>query len=211
LAWGIVLSAFFDRFGSMMGKSLWVKIAVALALVLAVVGWLVLTGPWETEKKAPAPLKILPNKVDLQAKDVLYTEVGRGDVKYEIRAKTVRYQKKDKAATFEAINVRLIMSKGKVYTITADRGTYNTEKKDISLAGNVVVRSDVGDRITTDKLYYTDAEKKIHTASPVTMVNKNIEVKGVGLTLLIDKKQLTLLSHVKATITSRPGSGKKVK
>jgi LPS export ABC transporter protein LptC len=184
--------------------------AVAAAVVLAVAGWLALTGPWETEEKAPVPLKILPEKVDLQAKNVLYTEVGRGDMKYEIRAKTVRYQKKDKAADFEGVNVKLIMSKGKVYTITADRGTYNTEKKNIFLAGNVVVILDEGDRITTDKLYYTDAEKKIHTASPVTMVNKNIEVKGVGLTLLIDKKQLTLLSQVKATITSRSGSGKKV-
>jgi LPS export ABC transporter protein LptC len=193
----------------MMGKSLWVKIAVGAAVVLAIAAWLVLGGIWRSEEKAPAPLKILPDKVDLQAKDVLYTEVGRGDIKYEIRAKTLRYQKKDNTADFEAVNVKLIMPEGKVYTITADRGTYNTEKKDISMAGNVVVRSDEGDRITTDRLFYTDVEKKIHTASPVTMVNKNIEVKGVGLSLLLDKKQLTLLSHVKATITSRPGSGEK--
>jgi LPS export ABC transporter protein LptC len=154
-------------------------------------------------------LKILPEKVDLQAKDVLYTEVGRGDVKYEIRAKTVTYQKKDNIADFDAVNVKLIMPRGEIYTITADRGTYNTEKKNISMVGNVVVSSDGGDRITTERLFYTDAVRKIHTASPVTMVNKNIVMKGIGLIVLLDKKQLTLLSQVKATIVSRPGSGEK--
>lgn len=197
-------------FGAMMGKSLGVKIVVAIAVVLAIAGWLVFTRPWETRGKAPAPLKILPDKVDLQAKDVLYTEVGKGDIKYEIRAKTLRYIKKDNVADFETVNVKLVTPEGKVYTITADRGTYNTEKKDMSMVGNVVVRSAEGDRMTTDRLFYTDAERKIHTASPVTMVNKNIEVKGVGLTVLLNEKHLTLLSHVKATITSRSGSGEKI-
>ena len=192
-----------------MRKSIFVKIVVAAAVVLAVAGWLVFSRLWETGGKAPAPLKILPAKVDLLAKDVLYTEVGRGDIKYEIRAKTLRYIKKDNVADFETVNVKLIMPEGKVYTITADRGTYNTEKKDISMVGNVVVRSAEGDRMTTDRLFYTDAERKIHTASPVTMVNKNIEVKGIGLTLLLEEKQLTLLSQVKATITSRSVSGEK--
>lgn len=185
--------------------------AVAAAVVLAAAAWFVFFAPTKPDEKTPAPLKILPEKVDLQAKDVLYTEVGRGDVKYEIRAKTVTYQKKDSVADFEAVNVKLIMPRGDIYTITADRGTYNTEKKNISMVGNVVVSSDEGDRITTERLFYTDAERKIHTASPVTMVNKNIVVKGVGLKLLLDKKQLTLLSQVKATVTSRPGSGKTAK
>ena len=193
----------------MIGKSFWVKMVVAGAVVLAVAGWLIFPVSREGEKKAPVALKILPEKVDLQAKDVLYTEVGRGDITYEIRAKTVRYQKKQQTADFDDVNVKLIRSQGKVYTITADRGTYNAEKKDISVTGNVVVSSDEGDRITTDRLFYTNAEKKIHTASPVTMVNKNIVMKGIGLIVLLDKKQLTLLSQVKATIVSRPGSGEK--
>lgn len=186
-----------------MGKSISVRMAVATAVVLAVAGWIFFSGSWETEKKTPAPLKILPEKVDLQAKDVLFTEVGRGDVKYEIRAKTLTYQKKDNTAAFETVHVKLIMPSGKIYTITADQGTFDTEKKNISLAGHVVVRSEDGGLVTTDRLFYTEAEKKIHTASPVTMVNKNIEVKGVGLQIFVDKKQLTLLSQVKATISPR--------
>jgi len=192
-----------------MGKSLWVKIAVATVVILTAVGWIIYSGSWESEKKAPTPLKILPEKVDLQAKDVLFTEVGRGDVKYEIRAKTVTYQKKDNTAVFDSVHVKLIMPSGKIYTITADEGTFDTEKKNISMAGHVTVKSEDGGLVTTDRLFYTEAEKKIHTASPVTMVNKNIEVKGVGLNLLVDKKQLTLLSQVKATISPRLGSGKK--
>jgi len=207
----LVLSAWRKMFGLLMGKPRWVKIAVATAVILAAVAWILYYGSREPEKKAPAPLKILPEKVDLQAKDVLLTEVGRGDVRYEIRAKTVTYQKKDNMAVFDAVHVKLIMPSGKIYTITADEGTFDTEKKNISMAGHVAVRSDDGGLVTTERLFYTEAEKKIHTASPVTMVNKNIEVKGVGLNLLVDKKQLTLLSQVKATISPRSDSGKKIK
>ena len=80
--------------------------------------------------------------------------------------------------------------------------TFLTEKKDISMTGHVVVESDKGDRITTDHLNYVDAEKKIHTDAPVTMANQRIEVKGVGLTFLLDERHLTLSHQVQATIRS---------
>ncbi|MBN1545356.1 MAG: LPS export ABC transporter periplasmic protein LptC [Syntrophaceae bacterium] len=185
-----------------MRKSLRIKLAVVLVIILAVAGFYIYFGAQQTEEKAPAPLKIVPEKADLQAQDILFTEVGGSDVKYEIRAKTLQYQRKDNIAEFETVNVKLVLTSGKIYRITSDRGTYNTEKKDITMMGNVVVKSDEGDRIMTDKLYYTDAERKIHTSSPVTIVNKDIEVTGVGLTLLLDKKQLTLRSRVKAKIAA---------
>jgi len=185
-----------------MGKSLRWKIAVVSVVVLAVAGAFLFSAVWKTEEKAPVPLKILPDKVDLQAKDVLYTEVGRGDVKYEIRAKTVRYLKKENTADFEDVNVKVIMPKGKVYTITSDRGTYDTEKKNISMTGHVVVESDIGEWITTDRINYIDAEKKIHTDAPVKMVNKDIEIKGIGMTFMLDNKHLTLFRQVRATVRS---------
>jgi len=185
-----------------MKKSLRMKIALVLVVVLAVAGWFLLSAVWKTEEKAPAPLKILPDKVDLQARDVLYTEVGRGDVKYEIRAKTVRYLKKENTADFEDVNVKVIMPKGKVYTITSDHGTYDTEKKNISMTGHVVVESDIGERITTDRINYIDAEKKIHTDGPVKMVNKDIEIKGIGMTFMLDNKHLTLFRQVRAMVRS---------
>ena len=95
------------------------------------------------------------------------------------------------------------MPSRQAYTITADRWSYDTNKKDISMTGHVAVKSDDGTLVTTDRLFYTDAEKKIHTTSPVTMINRDIEVRGVGLRLFVDKRQLTLLSQVKATISSR--------
>ena len=113
-----------------MGKSLRIKIALASAAVLAVAGWFLFSAVWKAEEKAPAPLKILPDKVDLQAKDVLYTEVGRGDVKYEIRAKTVLYLKKENTADFEDVNVKVIMPKGKIYTITPT-AAHTTRRKRI--------------------------------------------------------------------------------
>jgi len=180
------------------------KISVAAIVILLVIGWVLFSEWREPEEKKTSPsLKIVPEKVDVKADDVFFTEVGRGDVRYEIRAKTVTYQKKDNTADLEDVRVKIIMPSRQVYTITADRGSYDTNKKDISMTGHVAVKSDDGTLVTTDRLFYTDAEKKIHTTSPVTMINRDIEVRGVGLRLFVDKRQLTLLSQVKATISSR--------
>ena len=53
---------------------------------------------------------------------------------------------------------------------------------------------------STDHFKYNDAEKKFYTDAPVTMENKRMKIKGVGLTLFIKKGQLNLSSMVKARI-----------
>jgi LPS export ABC transporter protein LptC len=197
-------SVFQKPSGLLMRKPFLLKISVAAIVILLVIGWVLFSEWREPEEKKTSPsLKIVPEKVDVKADDVFFTEVGRGDVRYEIRAKTVTYQKKDNTADLEDVRVKIIMPSRQVYTITADRGSYDTNKKDISMTGHVAVKSDDGTLVTTDRLFYTDAEKKIHTTSPVTMINRDIEVRGVGLRLFVDKRQLTLLSQVKATISSR--------
>jgi LPS export ABC transporter protein LptC len=186
-----------------MNKSLRIKLAVVLIIILAFAGWFFYPGLRQRGEKTSS-LKVIPEKkIDLQAQDILYTEVGSGDVKYEIRAKTLRYQREGGLAEFDNVDVKLILKNGKIYTITSDQGTYNAKQKDITMVGNVVVKSQVGERILTDKLSYKNAERVIYTTSPVVMVNKDIEVWGVGMRLLLEKKQLTLMSHVKAKISAK--------
>jgi LPS export ABC transporter protein LptC len=84
--------------------------------------------------------------------------------------------------------------------MTADKGQMLTDKKDLEIKGNVVITSAMGDKFSTDYLNFNDAEKKFYTDAPVTMENKRMKIKGVGLTLFIDKGQLNLSSMVKAKI-----------
>ena len=98
-----------------------------------------------------ALLKIMSDRVDLQVRDVHYTEVGDSGMKWEIRADAARYQKKENLALFDKLAVKLVMKDGKTFVMTGDHGLLNTESRDMEIEGNVGIVSENGDRFATDR------------------------------------------------------------
>ena len=84
-------------------------IVALLAVILSVAAILVIGMRKEPEK---ALLKIMSDRVDLQVRNVHYTEVGDSGMKWEITADTARYQKKENLALFEKLTVKLVMKDG---------------------------------------------------------------------------------------------------
>lgn len=145
-------------------------------------------------------LKILPDHVDLQIKDFIYTEVGEANAKWEVKAHTAQYLKKQNLALFDQVQIKLTTAGKKVYVMTGNKGQMLTDKKDIEIKGDVVIVSESGDRFTTDYLKYSDAEKKFYTDAPVVMENQRMKITGKGLSLFMNTGELNLLSSVKAKI-----------
>jgi LPS export ABC transporter protein LptC len=145
-----------------------------------------------------ALLKIMSDRVDLQVQNVHYTEVGNSGMTWEIKADTARYQKKENLALFDQIKVRLVMKDGRVFVLSGDSGRFNTQSRDMEIEGNVGIVSENGDRFSTDRLLYRDAEKRIETDRPVIMENSSIRISGVGMIVSLDEKKVTLLSQVRA-------------
>lgn len=145
-----------------------------------------------------ALLKVMSDRVDLQVRDVHYTEVGSSGMTWEIKADTVRYQKKENLAFFDQVKVKLVMKDGRTFMMSGDKGRFNTQSRDLEIEGNVGIVSDNGDRFTTDRLQYRDAEKRIETDRPVTMENRSIRISGVGMVFLLEGNKVTLLSQVRA-------------
>lgn len=176
--------------------------------LLLIGGLLVLTGlsvvcVWLKEgikTKEDVLLKIMSEKIDLQVKDVHYTEVGDPDSIWEINADTARYAKKEDLVFFDNIRVKLIMSDGRTFVMTGKTGRLHTDTKDIEVFGNVEVTSDKGDRFTTDHLNYSSSDKEVYTDKRVTMKNPQIEISGIGMTLSMKNEKVTLLSRVNAVI-----------
>ena len=170
-------------------------IVVILAVIVSVSAIIAIGLRRAPEK---ALLKIMSDRVDLQVRNVHYTEVGDSGMKWEITADTARYRKKENLALFEKVEVRLIMKDGRVFVMNGDRGMFNTRSRDVEIEGNVGVISDSGDHISTDRLQYRDAGKRIETDRPVIMENRSVRISGVGMILNLDEKKVTLLSQVRA-------------
>ena len=145
-------------------------------------------------------LKVLQDSVDLQIKGFVYTEVGENNVKWEVKAETATYDKKQNLAVLDMVRIKLTTSDGKVFEMSADKGQMLTKKKNIEIKGNVVITSDDGDKFSTDHLSYNDAQKKFYTDAPVTMENKRMKLTGKGLTLFMNRGELNIPSMVKAKI-----------
>jgi LPS export ABC transporter protein LptC len=151
-------------------------------------------------RKAPgkALIKIMADRVDLQVRNVHYTEVGDSGMKWEIKADAAQYRKKENQALFEKVQIRLVMNDGRVFVMKGDRGVLNTLSRDVEIEGNVGIVSESGDRISTDRLLYRDVGKRIETDRPVMMESGSVRISGVGMILTLDEKKVTLLSQVRA-------------
>jgi LPS export ABC transporter protein LptC len=169
-----------------------------LALIVLSVVCIWLKENIKTEKDVM--LKIMSKKVDLQVKDVHYTEVGDSDSVWEINADTARYSKKDNLVFFDNIRVKLIMGGGRTFIMTGNEGCLHTDTRDIKVCGNVEITSDKGDRFNTDHLDYSSSDKRMYTDGHITMRNPCMEISGIGMSLSIKIEKVTLLSRVKALI-----------
>lgn len=177
--------------------------AVLIVALLAVISVAAILTIGIREAPEKALLKIMSDRVDLQIKDIHYTEVDDAGTKWEIRADTARYQKKENLAFFEKVSIRLVMKDGRVFLMNGDHGQFNSQSRDVEVEGNVTIVSETGDRFSTDRLLYRDADKRIETDRPVTMENSSIRISGVGMTLILDEKKVTILSQVRASTSGK--------
>ncbi|MDP2854939.1 MAG: LPS export ABC transporter periplasmic protein LptC [Smithellaceae bacterium] len=177
-----------------------VKIIAATLIIVVFVAAAIFTMVRLIGEKKANIIKILPNEADVRIQDFVYTEVGQDNIRWEVKAKSAQYQKKQNLALFDQVQIKLTTKEGKVFTMTGDKGEMLTDKKDVEIKGHVVIISDTGDKFTTDYLRYSDAQKKITTNAPIMMESKRMKIHGVGLSIFINKGELTLSSGVKAKI-----------
>ncbi len=178
-------------------KAIIVSLIATVILVILIVIAAVIKNDVSKPKNL---LKALQEGVDLKFKGFNFTEVNEANAKWEVKAETATYSKKQDIAVLEKIHIKLTTSDGKVFLMSADKGQMFTKEKNIEIKGNVVITSDNNDRFTTDHLSYNDAEKKFYTDAPVTMENKRMKLTGTGLTLYINDGNLSIPSMVKAKI-----------
>jgi LPS export ABC transporter protein LptC len=73
----------------------------------------------------------------------------------------------------------------------------------MNVEGNVVVVSETGDQLRTERLLYRDKLKRIETDKPVFMENKNTRIDGVGMVFYLKEERVAILSRVRAKSVAR--------
>ncbi len=182
-------------------KKISVKRLMVLSVFVLILGAIFLYIP-NLGDKEKGEVKVATEKADLRINDFHYTEVGDPDLTWEIKASTASYVKKKEVTIFEDVRVRLLLSNGDVYVITADSGVLNTATKNMEVSGNVVVIGEDGASFETDNLEYSnnDGDGIIYTKDHVIMTRSYINVSGKGMRLYLKSRKMHLLSDVRAVI-----------
>jgi LPS export ABC transporter protein LptC len=175
-----------------------VIITMVIAIVVSVAAVIMIM---ESRESSQGPLlKIMSDNVDLQVKNINYTDVGDSGLKWEIKADSAKYVKSENLAMFDQVRVKLVMEDGRAIIMTGDKAKLRTDTKDMEISGNVKIVSDKGDNLTTDILKYSGSERRIYTDAPVKMDSPRMQVRGVGMSISLDDKDVALLSRVKAHV-----------
>ncbi|HLE44107.1 MAG TPA: LPS export ABC transporter periplasmic protein LptC [Methylomirabilota bacterium] len=169
---------------------------VALLVGLGgMVAWKVRTRP------APAPPPPAQD-ADYRIRDIHINETLEGNLRWTLDADQAEVFDKEQRTVMKKVTVR-VFSKDAVWTVTADEGVLDNQKRDMAVTGNVVVTSNDGLTIKTPELYWRNKERHLHTNQPVEIKRTGTTITARGLQVRMQDQQAVLERKVRVVIENR--------
>jgi lipopolysaccharide export system protein LptC len=148
-------------------------------------------------------IESLPDNVDIALDNIDYTET-RGDQRFwRLQADSVAHEAQRQEAQLE--NVRMTFyDQGQFGDIqlTARSGKWFSEAGNIELIGDVVVKSDQGQELYCQQLFYDNKAELITSESPVRLVAKDMETTGQGLQVFLPQQRMLILGPVQTKLSN---------
>ena len=189
-----------------MVSPVYIRPLLALLILAAIIGIAVVVLRNFPHGSAPAVSanQQLPHNIDVALKKARFTEIQDGLVVWELVAERVDYDKGGDTAYLS--DIRMVFqgtrSHGAV-TVTADKGEYSSQAKDVRLKGHVHVVTEDGASFNTGSIVYRGAAAQLSTADPVIFRQQRLQLTAVGMDLSVKNQRARFLSSVDASIISR--------
>jgi LPS export ABC transporter protein LptC len=177
-----------------------VIILISMGLVLAVIGgYLLFGGHGDEEESIPTVKKDADATADLTLEDIHYVETKGKKKEWELRAKSGQHFQQGDYTTLHDLAVTFYAEGGRIITLKGGEGSMKG-KKEIDVWQDVVITSSDGYRVTTDSLHYDADKQRISNEDPVMLEGKGVQVKGVGISVDLKTKTVTILRKVQTVI-----------
>lgn len=121
---------------------------------------------------------------------------------WEFTARAAQIYEKIHLAKAQDIHIEYWRDGKVVSTLTAKRGLIQTETNDMRAEKNVVMISQEGVRLFTERLNWDHRRQKIYTDLPVRVVRRDSILTGVGLRTDNELKHIEVLADVKIQVDS---------
>jgi LPS export ABC transporter protein LptC len=179
-----------------------IRLALALLVVTAIFGIVAAiflngstSAPPETVSQQSSP------SVDLTLRNARFTEVRNGVTAWTVTAERAEYSKEGEIAHLSGI--RMVFAKKRTLggmTVTADRGTYSTKSRNVSLRGKIHMTTDSGIIFDTNTLDYLASASRFVTADSVAFRQQRMRLTAQGMDLEVDDQVAHFHSAVNAVV-----------
>lgn len=177
-------------------------------LLLIILSQLVFLFPGKIEKYEPKELTSSDGaathpKEEQVLKGGYMVESQSKDRAWEIWSDTSRKTSDDENWYLDQVKVHFYANENVTYVVTGDHGQITQNQSHVKIWKNVKVVTSNGYTMMTEDLYYSPADKKLHTNSLVDIIGPEepggrLVLKGTGLLALMEKNVINLLDNVQA-------------
>jgi LPS export ABC transporter protein LptC len=174
----------------------WLVSAAMVCLVLVFLVALKFQPSTSTSPSPRAATPTLDDKADLTINHMEYCDVKNGWTCYTVRADTARHYDQEQRTLLAKVNVVFFQKDGGKITVVADEGNIDHATKNMEARGHVQVNYNGTYEMTTDRLFYDEAQGRIFTPDPVLIVGRGLTLRGVGATMEVAGHSMKVLSRV---------------
>ncbi len=178
-----------------------VKLVLPAFIILSLAGLVILVVIYYRTTSTREVTFTEDKDIGVKVEGLNYSNTRDGRTIWRLRAKDATSFKSKKSMVLKGINLLFYPKNGEPFTMKADDGTFNEAKKVILARGNVVVFSEKGFTLKTDRLRYDSAAGRIASDKPVSITQGDMMVTGVGFRADVDSGNVSILKNVRAVIS----------
>lgn len=163
-----------------------------------------------THRREPVsepPAASLPADTDLSLQDIQYTETSGGVRRWSLSAKTAAYDAEQGESSVRDMRLVFFDKEGREQAVlTAEQGSWFSEKGVIEARNRVVVKTTQGYTLRTELLDYHSETNEITTDRTVHVDAGGMKLSARGMRYGIGDRSLSLTSQVKAVFAGGIGN-----
>ena len=144
--------------------------------------------------------KAASNEGSLSLNNFEYRDVKEGTARWTVWATTATYFEDKQETALDQVKALFFLINGGEVLLTGDRGVLHNDTQNMEISGNVKVSYGERYKLSTARLLYNRDKELIHTGLPIFLEGEGIILKGQGMRLEIEKRKLSVLSHIETTL-----------
>jgi len=170
-----------------------------LAGLSGVVAWRVMG------RRAPTPVQQPPQQAEYQIKEVHINETLEGNLRWTLNADQAEVYDQKGITVMRKVVVQVFSRDGD-WTVTSDEGTLDNNRRDVSLKGNVIIRSSDGLEMRTPTLGWNNEQRALATDDDVQISREGTTITGKGLSVQMKEETAEIRRNVRVVINDRAKS-----